>query len=147
MALWGQKLNVSESAVVWDYHVILVLRAKPRAPNAVRSDVHTIGDPAAEGVLEMKIGECEDDESKVSTCASWVYDFDSRAGMPCIMQGETNGHTALTIELYNRSLRMYLCLGKSIADLNSLSPWHAGFEEYISQTFPQHVAIPAPYRR
>ncbi|EGN95453.1 hypothetical protein SERLA73DRAFT_186466, partial [Serpula lacrymans var. lacrymans S7.3] len=56
VALWNQrKAAFADVAVVWDYHVILAMR--PRSPF-----VSSAGDPAAQ---------------------TWVYDYDTRLGIPC----------------------------------------------------------------
>lgn len=57
VALWHQQARAG--AVLWDYHVVLVLRARPRGAG----------------------------ETPTAPAACWVYDFDSRAGVPCPWQG------------------------------------------------------------
>ncbi|KAF9009409.1 N-terminal glutamine amidase-domain-containing protein [Cyathus striatus] len=67
VALWSQKAAREEDLpVVWDYHVLLVLRArKPSDYSSKSVHVTSITIPDKTG------GDC------------WVYDFDSRLSMPC----------------------------------------------------------------
>lgn len=58
LALWSQKLSkASDSPVVWDYHCVLLLKA--------RRGIATASEPCC-----------------------WVFDYDSRLGMPCPVQGK-----------------------------------------------------------
>ncbi|KAK7689131.1 hypothetical protein QCA50_007822 [Cerrena zonata] len=62
VALWCQK--VRQDVVVWDYHVILVLRPRSRSLAEPRVD------------LDMH------ENAWPSDLVSWVYDFDSRLPAP-----------------------------------------------------------------
>lgn len=61
VALWNQKAR--EGVVVWDYHVVLVLRPRLMRTNASSNGETTEAD-------------------------AWVYDFDSRGPLPCRWLGE-----------------------------------------------------------
>ena len=60
-ALWNQKAR--EGVVVWDYHVILVLR-----PRLLRKLASAHGEMAE--------------------ADAWIYDFDTRCPLPCRWLGE-----------------------------------------------------------
>ena len=63
VALWKQKLQ--EKVVIWDYHVILVIRPKPR----FESD-----DEESDRKLKQDI-----------LGKAWVYDFDTSLEKPCTL--------------------------------------------------------------
>ncbi|KDQ59505.1 hypothetical protein JAAARDRAFT_127313 [Jaapia argillacea MUCL 33604] len=60
VALWNQKAAEVDGLVVWDYHVVLVLR--PRPP---------------------KIQEDAQEDELIVAPTTWIYDFDSQADLPC----------------------------------------------------------------
>jgi hypothetical protein len=68
VALWYQKLAESaDHAVVWDYHVVLILRL--RSEHAAGSQT---ADPANAPERDIK---------------TWVYDFDTHLPKPCPWKG------------------------------------------------------------
>lgn len=82
VALWEQKSVQQQGApIVWDYHAILVLKAKgsgttPLLPGA-----------ANRGEVE-KIRNGDSPEMGASTVGNWVYDFDtSIVPVPCRWEG------------------------------------------------------------
>ena len=85
VALWNQKLG--DSVVVWDYHVILVLRAKVPVVDTVRSES---GTNSVTGILNERIDGGRDEDNRSCVWTSWVYDFDSRLNMPCNIKGEVS---------------------------------------------------------
>jgi len=74
VALWQQKAR--EDVVVWDYHVVLVLRAQTPS----RSEVRTRGARA------------DDKSDGTPSQQTWVYDFDTRLPLPCPWLGESMCH-------------------------------------------------------
>ncbi|TDL27583.1 hypothetical protein BD410DRAFT_713906 [Rickenella mellea] len=67
VALWRHKYD--DSVVVWDYHVILILKPKVEAPVS--------NDDA--GGSEVPVVRSDVEVERIV----WVYDFDSQLGMPC----------------------------------------------------------------
>jgi len=65
VALWNQKLG--DPVVVWDYHVILVLK---------RRSADRPGDGLNDG-----------EPQEARPWRKWVYDLDSRLEMPCSWDG------------------------------------------------------------
>ncbi|ETW85462.1 hypothetical protein HETIRDRAFT_407495 [Heterobasidion irregulare TC 32-1] len=67
VALWMQKAATNH-VVVWDYHVILILRCRISGTSAGSAD-----------------RECQADGDHINTTigGSWIYDFDSKLPMPC----------------------------------------------------------------
>lgn len=64
VALWNQKLaGTAEKAVIWDYHVVLLLRARRNG----------------------QFAELAQAESNVPQ--SWIYDFDTLLPKPCHWKG------------------------------------------------------------
>ncbi|KAI0806968.1 N-terminal glutamine amidase-domain-containing protein [Fomes fomentarius] len=93
VALWNQKAR--DGVVVWDYHVFLVLRPRPRilphlgagtssdldhatcAPwsHSPQSDVHSASDSAQD--------DCGPPTQSPDGDQAWVYDFDTTLAVPC----------------------------------------------------------------
>ncbi|KAF4608341.1 hypothetical protein EYR40_000685 [Pleurotus pulmonarius] len=68
VALWDQKLAQQDLyPVVWDYHVVMLLRLRM----AHSSEVHQ-----SEGTDDLG-------DITGAVCHCWVYDFDTRLGSPC----------------------------------------------------------------
>ncbi|KAH9842532.1 N-terminal glutamine amidase-domain-containing protein [Rhodofomes roseus] len=64
VALWSQKAR--EDVVVWDYHVILVLRSREHMQSSEQDPTHREGGP----------------QRTQAAGDSWVYDFDTRLAVP-----------------------------------------------------------------
>ncbi|EIN07838.1 hypothetical protein PUNSTDRAFT_69424 [Punctularia strigosozonata HHB-11173 SS5] len=73
VALWSQKASRDlDGLVVWDYHVVLCLRSRAR-PVSPPSDSEA-----------RAFGKTTDSDSPART---WIYDFDTRLGLPCDATG------------------------------------------------------------
>jgi hypothetical protein len=71
VALWCQKLaNEPHWPVVWDYHVVLVLRLRNHVFSRNGNDMRCV--PAVDEITH-----------------SWVYDFDTVLDLPCTLQGKS----------------------------------------------------------
>ncbi|KAH8117519.1 N-terminal glutamine amidase-domain-containing protein [Phellopilus nigrolimitatus] len=75
VALWSQKQRTD--VVVWDYHVVLMLKplANKSSRGAGRPEANADGGPEAREPGEPGLAP--------DRVRSWVYDFDSRLPMPC----------------------------------------------------------------
>ncbi|KAL0947067.1 hypothetical protein HGRIS_013208 [Hohenbuehelia grisea] len=68
VALWEQKLARDHLyPVVWDYHVIMILRPRKRSLSA-------------DGDTVLRVKDEQDDDTRA---ISWVYDFDTHLPLPC----------------------------------------------------------------
>ncbi|KAF9501004.1 hypothetical protein BDN71DRAFT_1501767 [Pleurotus eryngii] len=68
VALWNQKLAQHDLyPVVWDYHVVMALRLRT----------------ASSSGLQQSDGADDLGDTTGAICRCWVYDFDTRLGLPC----------------------------------------------------------------
>lgn len=68
VALWNQKLAQQDLyPVVWDYHVVMALRLRTAPSSEVQQ---------SEGADDLA-------DTTGAICRCWVYDFDTRLGLPC----------------------------------------------------------------
>ncbi|KAI0048569.1 hypothetical protein FA95DRAFT_1469657, partial [Auriscalpium vulgare] len=74
VALWSQAASPrADGRVVWDYHVVLALRPRD-APTSIDSDSES-----------QWQSQCSDDAE--AGAGVWIYDFDTRLGVPCRWPG------------------------------------------------------------
>ncbi|KAI0071812.1 hypothetical protein K474DRAFT_1686901 [Panus rudis PR-1116 ss-1] len=94
VALWNQKLK--EDVVVWDYHVILVLRPRPRPrAQASRPDHACAGTQEPPDLVSPHLRSHDQD------LETWIYDFDTRLTTPCTWQTYMMGTFPYAFQSYD----------------------------------------------
>ncbi len=85
VALWEQKAARQEGApVVWDYHVILVLKVKGSSFVTLRLNATSQGETE-----KIRNGDGLEVDASVGNVGNWVYDFDtSIIPVPCRWDGK-----------------------------------------------------------
>ncbi|KAH7922829.1 hypothetical protein BV22DRAFT_1016534 [Leucogyrophana mollusca] len=130
VALWGQQLASSgERPVIWDYHVVLALRERPRL----------LQQPSTSTSAER---------------STWIYDFDTHLNVPCHWKEyveETFPPDAAIPQQYRSQFRvvpgeeylLYFASDRSHMASETLSPEGSSASRYLASP-PVYPAICGP---
>lgn len=92
--------------MVWDYHVFLVLRPRPRIlphPDTSSNLDHATCAPSPQYDVHSASVSVQDDcgpNQYPDGDQAWVYDFDTTLAVPCPWRGERPSHPAILFSLF-----------------------------------------------
>ncbi|EPQ58414.1 hypothetical protein GLOTRDRAFT_114844 [Gloeophyllum trabeum ATCC 11539] len=120
VALWNQ--TAREGIVVWDYHVILVLRPRPAKID--------------------RMDRSHDEED----AASWVYDFDTQLPRPCTAKDYIAGTFPSGDELPTEYQSLFRVIpAQTYLDNFASDRSHMNARRPLAEALPQYVSPPPEY--